>query len=117
MSERMPVFVGCVTLAVGAALVASPRLLTGRLGLDGQDLAVRALGVSDLVLVPGLLLGRPRWPWMFGRAALNVADAAYLLGVAPRCSSPQLAHGGAGLLVALTAADGATGLALRRAGS
>ena len=115
--ERMPVFVGCVTLAAGAALATSPRLVTGRLGLDGQDLAVRAIGVSDLVLVPGLLRGRPRWPWMIGRAALNLAIAAYLLGVAPQSSSPELAKGGAGLLVALTAVDGATGLALRRAGS
>jgi hypothetical protein len=112
--ERMPVFVGCVTLAAGASLVVSPRLLTGRLGLDGQDAAVRALGAADLVLVPGLLLGRPRWPWMIGRAALNLAQAAYLRGVAPQS---QLANGAAGLLVGLTAVDGATGLALRRAGA
>ena len=115
--ERMPDFVGCVTLAAGAALVGSPRLLTGRLGLDGQDAAVRAIGVSDLVLVPGLLRGRPRWPWMIGRAALNLAVAAYLQGVAPQSSSPALAKAGAGLLVGLTALDGATGLALRRADS
>jgi hypothetical protein len=113
----MPVFVGCVTLAAGAALAVSPRLLTDRLGLDGQDAAVRALGAADLVLVPGLLRGRPRWPWMFGRAALNLAQAAYLYGVAPQSASPQLAKGGAGVLVSLTAADAATGLALRRAGS
>jgi hypothetical protein len=54
---------------------------------------------------------------MFGRAALNLAQAAYLQGVAPQASSPQLAKGFAGVLVGLTAADGATGLALRRAGS
>jgi hypothetical protein len=115
--ERMPVFAGCVTLATGVALVASPGLLTGRLGLDGQDAAVRAIGASDLVLVPGLLLGRPRWPWMVGRAALNLAQAAYLHGVAPQSSSPDLANGGASVLVGLTAVDGATALALRRAGA
>ena len=117
MNERMPVFVGCVTLVAGTALVVSPRVLTGRLGLEGQDAAVRALGVSDLVLVPGLLWGRPRWPWMIGRAALNVAQAAYLHGVAPQSSSPELAKRGAAVLVGLTAVDGTTGLALRRAGS
>ena len=116
-SGRMPVFVGCVTLAAGAALVSSPRLLTGRLGLEGQDAAVRAIGASDLMLVPGLLLGRPRWPWMIGRAALNLAIAAYLQGVAPQSASPELAKGSAGLLLGLTAVDGATGLALRRDGS
>ena len=115
--ERLPVFVGCVTLAAGTALVAAPGTLTGPLGLEGQDAAVRAIGVSDLVLVPGLLRGRPRWPWMIGRAALNLAVAAYLHGVAPQSSSPALAKGGAGLFVGLTAVDGATGLALRRADS
>ncbi|HYH90513.1 MAG TPA: hypothetical protein VEX67_14850 [Solirubrobacteraceae bacterium] len=115
--ERLPVFVGCVTLAAGTALVAAPGTLTGPLGLEGQDAAVRAIGVSDLVLVPGLLRGRPRWPWMIGRAALNLAVAAYLHGVAEQSSSPELAKGGAGVFVGLTVMDGATGLALRRAGS
>ncbi|HYN49779.1 MAG TPA: hypothetical protein VES62_02540 [Thermoleophilaceae bacterium] len=44
-------FVGCVTLATGAALAAAPGRVTGPLGLDGQDMAVRAIGLSDLVLV------------------------------------------------------------------
>jgi hypothetical protein len=115
--ERMPVFVGCVTLAAGVALVAAPRLATGPLGLDGQETAMRAIGASDLVLVPGLLRGNPRWPWMVGRAALNLAVAAYLHGVAPQSSSPGLLKAGAGVFVGPTAVDGATGLALRRAGS
>ena len=115
--ERMPVFVGCVTLAAGAALVAAPGPVTRLLGLDGQDTAMRAIGLSDLVLVPGLLRGDPRWPWMVGRAALNLGLAAYLHGVAPQSSSPGMLKGGAGLFVGLTAVDGATGLALRRAGS
>jgi hypothetical protein len=108
--QRMPVFVGSVTLATGAALVAAPRLLTGPLGLAGQDAAVRAIGAADLVLVPGLLRGRPRWPWMVSRAALNLATAAYLLGAAPRSG---LAKGGAATLLALTVVDGTTGLRLR----
>lgn len=112
--ERMPLLVGYVTLAAGAALVAAPRLATGPLGLDGQDAAVRAIGLADLVLVPGLLRGRPRWPWMVGRAALNLAQAAYLHGAAPQSGK---ARAGAAALVALTAIDGATGLALRRAGT
>ena len=113
MLDRMPVFAGYVTLAIGAALVAAPRLVTGPLGLDGQEPAVRAIGVSDLVLVPGLLRGRPRWPWMLARAALNLGDAAYLRRVAPRSSSPALLSAGGGVMVALTVVDGATALALR----
>jgi hypothetical protein len=116
-TERMPVFVGVVTLAIGGALVVAPRLATGPLGLEGQETAVRAIGASDLILVPGLLRGRPRWPWMIGRAAANLAVAAYLHGVTPQSSKPQLATGTAATMLALTAVDGATGLALRRAGS
>jgi hypothetical protein len=111
--ERMPVFVGCVTLAAGVALIAAPGRATGALGLEGQDTAVRLLGASDLVLVPGLLGGRPRWPWMIARAGLNLAQAAYLHGVGGQ-SAP--ARAGAAALVGLTVVDAATGLALRRAG-
>jgi hypothetical protein len=113
--KRMPVFVGWVTLGAGAALIAAPGRVADALGLEGKDAAVRAIGLSDLVLVPGLLRGSPRWPWMVGRAALNLGLAAYLLGVAPQSSSPEVLEGAAGVLVGLTALDGATGLALRRA--
>ncbi len=109
-------FVGCVTLVAGAALIAAPGRAAGALGLDGQDAAMRAIGASDLVLVPGLLRGSPRWPWMVARAALNLGQAAYMHGMAPQSSSPELMRGGAGVLVGLTVVDGATGLALRRAG-
>ena len=43
---------------------------------------MRLLGAADLVLVPGLLAGRPRWPWMAARAALNLAQAGWLAGAA-----------------------------------
>ena len=51
---------------------------------------------------------------MVGRAALNLVVAAYMQGQAER--SPA-ARSLAGAFVALTAVDGATALALRRAGS
>jgi hypothetical protein len=106
MIERMPVFAGYATLAIGAALLAAPRVLTGPLDLEGQDNAVRAIGVSDLILVPGLLKGRPRWPWMAARAAFNLGDAAYLHRVGRRDA--------AAVMLALTAIDGATALMLQR---
>lgn len=39
-----------------------------------------------------------------------------MVAVAPQSSSPGVLNGGAVLLVGLTAIDGVTGLALRRAG-
>ena len=114
MFEQMPSFAGYATLGIGVALVAAPRLVTGPLGLEGQDAAVRAIGMSDLVLVPGLLRGSPRWPWMLARAAFNLGDAAYLHRVAPRSSAPRATRTGAGVMLALTALDGTTALALRR---
>jgi hypothetical protein len=110
MLQRMPAFAGYATLVIGAALVAAPRLLSGPLRLEGQERAVRAIGVSDLVLVPGLLRGRPRWPWMAARAAFDLADAAFLHRVARN-------DAGAAVMLALTAVDGAAALALRRSAS
>ena len=77
---------------------------------------MRGIGASDLVLVPGLLRGSPRWPWMLGRAALNLGLVAYLHGVAEQSSAPDLLRGGARLFVGITVLDGAAGLALRRQG-
>ena len=84
MSERKAELVGWATLVAGAALLVAPRRTTGPLGIDGQETAFRVIGVSDLVLVPGLLRGTPRWPWMTGRAAFNVGDTVYLLWAARR---------------------------------
>jgi hypothetical protein len=114
MNEQMAELAGWATLAIGVGLIVAPRRTTGPLGLEGQEAAFRALGVSDLVLVPGLLRGTPRWPWMTARAALNVGDAAYLLWAARRSSSPAKVRAGAAVMAALTVIDGATALQLRR---
>ena len=113
--ERMPLVAGWVTLVAGTGLVLDPGRAARALGLEGQDTALRAVGAADLVLVPGLLRGSPRWPWMVGRAALNIGQAAYLLGVARQSSSPELVNGAAGVLLCLTAIDAAAGMSLRRA--
>jgi hypothetical protein len=102
MTERMPTFVGLTTLVIGAALVAMPEPAAQALGLDPN--AMRLIGLSDLVLVPGLLKGEPRWPWMIARASANLAVAAHL--------HP---HPLSKVMLGLTLADGGTGLALRQA--
>ena len=108
IDDRMPQFVGAVTLVAGAALIVAPSATAGPLGLKDHT-ALRLIGLSDLVLVPGLLKGKA--PFMIGRAALNLAQAAYLLGAAPKSSA---AKAGAAMLIGLTVVDGATGLALSR---
>jgi hypothetical protein len=111
---QLAAIAGWATLAIGAALVVAPHRTSRPLGLEGEETAVRLLGVADLVLVPGLLRGTPRWPWMTARAALNVGDAVYLLRAASRSSSPAKPRAGAAIMAALTALDGATAYQLRR---
>jgi hypothetical protein len=113
MNERMAEFAGWATLVAGAALLLAPRRTTGPLGLEGQEAAIRAIGVSDLVLVPGLLRGTPRWPWMTARAAFNVGDTAYLLWAARRSSSPAKVRAGAVVMAALAVIDSATAVQLK----
>ena len=111
--ERTPVFVGAVTTVAGLSLLIAPGPAARFLGLRGQDNSLRLIGLSDLVLVPGLFAGRPRWPWMIGRAALNVAIAAYLESVQAESSEPERTRALAAVLGGLTAVDGITGLVLR----
>jgi hypothetical protein len=56
--ENAPKMIAGITLVAGVALAVSPGTLTGLLGLEDQRLSVRALGVADLLLVPGLFRGR-----------------------------------------------------------
>lgn len=115
MNQRMAELAGWATLVAGAALLIAPRRTTGPLGLEGQETAIRLIGVSDLVLVPGLLRGTPRWPWMTARAAFNVGDTAYLAWAARRSSSPAKVWAGAAVMAALVVIDGTTAVQLRRA--
>jgi F420H(2)-dependent quinone reductase len=89
--------VGVLTLGIGAALLARPRLARVA-GLDERD--TRAVALLDLAVAPGLIWGRPRRPWMFARAGANVGIAAILL----RRRSPVGKAVTAGL-VAATASD------------
>ncbi|MER7078297.1 hypothetical protein SAMN02982929_05767 [Saccharopolyspora kobensis] len=68
--ERLADVVGPVTLGMGVGLAAAPEKVGGALGLDRRF--ARSVGIIDLALAPGLLLGRPKWPWMAARAGLNL---------------------------------------------
>jgi deazaflavin-dependent oxidoreductase (nitroreductase family) len=68
--------VGIGSLAIGAALLASPRI--GRVAaLSPRDARLIALG--DLAVGPGLIWGQPRRPWLLARAGVNLGIAALLL--------------------------------------
>jgi hypothetical protein len=112
--ERMPTVVATVTTVAGIGLIAAPEKTAALLGLEGQDTGLRLVGLADLVLVPGLAGASPRWPWMIGRAALNVGQAAYFAGVAPTSEKPGSVKATAIGLLALTLVDGLTGLTLKR---
>jgi hypothetical protein len=109
--EDMPASVGYITTATGVALLLAPGLAGRRLGLKGQEGPLRLIGAADLALAPGLIRGEPRWPWMIGRAGLNLAMAAYFFGVA---GGSREARWTGYALLGLTVVDGATGAALSR---
>ncbi len=111
---RAATTVGAGTLAIGVALLAAPARLGPLIGLTDPR-STRLIGGLDLVLVPGLLTGRPRWPWLAARAVLNVAMAAYTLRQPHRAHADSTrARAFALALLAATVADGTAAAATRR---
>jgi hypothetical protein len=82
--QRAATGVGLTTLVIGAALVAAPNGAARLLRLGEHPGGMRAVGLADLALVPGLVRGKPQWPWMAGRGALNLLIAAYIRWLAQR---------------------------------
>lgn len=108
--------VGVISGAVGLALAMAPDRANAALGLTNTA-AMRAIGLADVALAPKLLTGRRRWPWMLGRAALNLAIAAHLLASRSDSRIPVRPTGAAVALCALTVGDVKTAAQLRAAGS
>ena len=100
---------GLITAPIGVALLAAPRL-TGFVGWKEKQ--TRAVGAVDLALSIGLLVARPRWPWVAVRSAANVATAALLL----REGTPN-GRAAAGLLAGLTVVDAAAARTLQASGA
>ncbi|MDA3629530.1 hypothetical protein OU415_29165 [Saccharopolyspora sp. WRP15-2] len=98
--ERLADVVGVVTLGMGVGLTAAPGPAGKALGLDPKF--AKRIGIIDLALAPGLLLGRPRWPWMAVRAGLNLV-------LADRYRARRVPAGLVGM-AALTAIDGTLAL-------
>lgn len=111
--SRVPQFVGVVTLGAGVALLAAPRPVARAAHLGDRPTLARVIGVMDLVLVPGLLRGRPRWPWMLARAAFNVPVAAAYWAQADRAGD-TFARAGTIAMLGLSAMDTVTAISLHR---
>ncbi|NDL60143.1 hypothetical protein [Phytoactinopolyspora mesophila] len=112
--DRATDVVGSVTFAMGAALTVAPRRTARWLGLGDHARFARGIGVADLVLAPGLFRGRPRWPWVAARTALNLVIARHYFNESRQPSGDSTARYGAMGMLALTAVDGALALRLRR---
>ncbi len=66
---------GLATLVIGSALLVDPHRVGPLTGIDDPGTA-RTIGLVDLALAPGLLVGAPRWPWLAARAVANLGTAA-----------------------------------------
>ena len=113
--SRVPECIAVVTLGVGAALVIAPRAVGTAGGLGDRPTAARVIGLMDLALVPGLLRGRPRWPWMVARALFNLPVAAVFNAEASRAEGHPVARPGRYVMLGLTVMDSVVAGALRGA--
>ena len=111
--HRVARIVGVGTAAIGGALVVAPGAAGPPMRLTDPP-GARIVGALDLALVPGLLAGRPRWPWMSARAVLNLAIAAYGLRLARKNGRVGQARAVAAALAIATIVDATAAVAMLR---
>ena len=118
LTQRLATGVGWVSLGMGVAMTLDPRRSADALGWAGRERLTRLVGAVDVILGPGLLLGRRRARWMLARAFLNAAIGLVyvqiLMSGNPRSKG---AGAGAGLMAALTVFDYSLSRRLREAGT
>lgn len=113
-AARLAVGVGWLSLALGVFLTTAPGTGAALMGLGDRPRLGRAVGVGDLAIGGGLLLGRDRARWMQVRALSNLAIAG-LCGWALAAGTPRRgrAVGLLALMVGLTPVDGLVARRLR----
>jgi hypothetical protein len=104
MTPTMSTTAGVVTAIAGSALLCAPERLGPVIGLTERRDA-QLVGVLDLVLSPGLLFGKPEWPWLAARAVSNVGAAVFTLRRARTDTSVRNARVFGALMMVATAAD------------
>lgn len=111
-AERAAVRVGVITTVVGGTLASAPARVGPLTGV-ADPRAARVIGLADLALVPGLIRGRPRWPWLAARAGLNLMIVGYAATTGRRNRRALMASAA---LVAATVSDLRAMSALRHSG-
>jgi hypothetical protein len=111
VASRSATLVGCGSGAIGAVALLAPKRVNKLLGMS-DDVAMRAIGVADLALVPGLIGGRQRWRLMAARAGLNLAIVGVFLRSRSGASSPSRPLAAAVGLAIVTVGDLRVGRAL-----
>lgn len=112
-ARRSATFVGVGSGAIGIALGIAPRRANAFLGLHSEA-AIRAIGLADAVLAPGLIWGEPRGAYVVGRAALNLGIAGYLMRSRTQSRYPRRPTAASLALAAVTTADTRMALTLGR---
>jgi hypothetical protein len=101
---RVATTAGVVTAIAGPALLGAPERVGPAIGLTAKRDA-QLVGALDLALAPGLLFGRPRWPWLMARAISNLATAGFVLRRAADDASRRNARRFSGVMVLATLTD------------
>ena len=114
-AERAATTAGLVTVVVGVALTLGPARCGQPIGMADHPSVMRAIGITDLLVAPGLLAGRPRWPWLLARAALNAGLVAGAMKYRGELGDRN-SRVGAGTFALLTVVDGAAAATLRSVG-
>jgi hypothetical protein len=69
---------GVLSIALGVAELVAPRRVSRAAGIKRQDSVLRGFGLRELATGIGLLAARNPRPWLWGRVAGDVFDAATL---------------------------------------
>jgi hypothetical protein len=104
---------GVITAVAGSALLFAPGGSGALIGLTTRRDA-RIVAAVDLTLAPGMLFGRPQWPWLAARAVSNPPTASFVLRRAGIGASRRRARVFAAILAVATVNDFRAFYALRR---
>ncbi len=111
--HKLATGVGWISLGMGLFLTLAPYKSAAFLGWGDRTRLARIIGLSDLVIGPGLLLDRDRrYRWMQARALLSAAITLSYAWVLT--SSPQQRNRASGMLTLMTSVTATDHLLSRR---